>query len=44
MQDDLLDKINILGYIPVGLGPNNFSDQWLTDATGDNISQKNAFY
>jgi len=44
MQDDLLDKIKILGYIPVGLGNNNFSDQWLRDTTGNNISKKNAFY
>ena len=33
-----------LKYIPVGLGKNNFSDGWLKDNTGNNISIKNPYY
>ena len=32
-----------LNYIPVGLGKNNFSSEWLRDNTGDNISSKNPY-
>ena len=39
-----LNKIKELNYIPVGLGENSFSDEWLQDKTGKNISKKNMFY
>ena len=36
--------INNLGYTPVGLGENDFSKEWFTDKSGDNISKKNRYY
>ena len=33
-----------LGYIPVGLGKEIFSDGWLRDNQGENISNKNEYY
>jgi hypothetical protein len=36
--------IKKLGYIPVGLGNNFFSEEWLTDKTKENIASKNQFY
>ena len=39
-----LDLIVRLGYIPVGLGNSNFSDKWLKDSAGINISHKNKWY
>jgi hypothetical protein len=39
-----LDLIDGLGYIPVGLGNSNFSDKWLKDSVGINISHKNKWY
>ena len=36
--------IKDLGYIPVGLGKDFFSYEWLRDNRGENISQKNEFY
>ena len=44
LNNELLKKIKDLNYIPVGLGNDNFSDSWLRDNTGENISQKNNFY
>ena len=44
LHDDLLNKVNQLGYAPVGLGVNNFSSDWLTDLGGENISHKNIYY
>ena len=44
LDDFLLDKVKKLNYIPVGLGEKYFSDQWLRDNTGENISNKNSFY
>jgi len=38
------DKINRLNYIPVGLGKNIISKNFITDLNGDNISAKNPFY
>ena len=38
------DKIKSLGYIPVGLGENNFDTRWLRDNTDDHISKKNKYY
>ena len=37
----LIKKLN---YIPVGLGKNNFDNNWLKDDTKENISFKNPFY
>jgi len=39
-----LTKIKALNYIPVGLGKDNFSNEWLRDNTNENISDKNRFY
>ena len=39
-----LTDIKSLKYIPVGLGKNNFSSDWLRDNTGNHISDKNPFY
>ena len=37
-------KIKALNYIPVGLGKDNFSNEWLRDNTKENISYKNKYY
>jgi len=37
-------KIIDMDYIPVGLGRDKFSDGWLLDKIGENISNKNEFY
>ena len=39
-----LELIKKLGYIPVGLGKNDFNKLWMRDNTGKNISEKNKFY
>ena len=39
-----LNKIKKLNYIPVGLGIDEFNEQWTRDNTGMNISYKNKFY
>ena len=44
LHDELINKIKELKYIPVGLGNNNFSDEWLLDKKGKNISNKNSYY
>ena len=36
--------IKKLGYVPVGLGNDKFSKEWLRDNTLDNISHKNKYY
>ncbi len=36
--------IKSLGYLPVGLKNNDFSEKWLRDNTLDNISKKNPYY
>ena len=36
--------IKNLSYVPVGLGEKKFSDDCLSDKTGQNISNKNSFY
>lgn len=38
------EKIKYLGYIPVGLGEETFSEKFITDKNGKNISNKNSFY
>ena len=37
-------RIIDLNYIPVGLGTKKFSNNFLSDKTGDNISEKNSYY
>lgn len=44
LHNEDLSKIQSLNYIPVGLGKNNFSKEWLRDNTGENISSKNNSY
>ena len=44
IDNNLLNKISNLGYLPVGLGDTNFSDGWITDKAGENIANKNKFY
>ena len=41
LHKNLIDK---LGYTPVGLGSNIFSESWLSDKSENNISLKNQFY
>ena len=44
LYDEDYDKINMLNYIPVGLGREKFNSKWMRDNTGKNISEKNSFY
>ncbi len=44
MDSSHLDFIKKVNYVPVGLGEDSFSKEWLSDKTGDNISEKNKFY
>ena len=44
LQPNHLKIIKEFNYIPVGLGDNNFSTEWLRDNTGENISHKNKYY
>ena len=44
MRPSDLNLIEKLGYIPVGLGNENFSENFFRDNTLDNISEKNRFY
>lgn len=44
INNDLLEVVKKLDYIPVGLGSDNFSKEWLTDDTQNNISFKNKYY
>ena len=39
-----LKFIKSLNYIPVGVGEKNFSEEWMTDNKGKNISKKNKNY
>ncbi len=39
-----LKNLKELDYIPVGLGKNDFSSEWIRDNTGENISYKNSYY
>ena len=39
-----LDTIKSFNYIPVGLGSDNFSKEWVRDNIGENISHKNKNY
>ena len=44
LHNQLLDKVKLLNYIPVGLGDNQFDAEWIKDNLGDNISEKNKYY
>ena len=44
MDSRHLDKIRSFNYIPVGLGNDSFSKDWIKDDTGENISYKNKYY
>ena len=44
LNNDNLETIKSLNYIPVGLKSDNFSDEWLRDNTNENISEKNSYY
>ena len=44
LHDNLLDKVKKLQYVPVGVGSEKFSKDWLLDSTSENISTKNKFY
>jgi hypothetical protein len=44
LHEHHLINIKKLNYIPVGLGKNNFSTDWVRDNTDDNISVKNPYY
>ena len=44
MEPSHYNFIKELGYIPVGLGENKFSNDWMQDNTGKNISNKNKNY
>ena len=44
MEPKHLDLIKSFNYIPVGLGKNIFSEDWVTDNNGNNISHKNKYY
>ena len=44
IKKNILNFIRDLNYIPVGVGNENFSSEWLMDNTGDNIANKNRFY
>jgi hypothetical protein len=44
IHNQLLDKVKLLNYIPVGLGDDKFDVGWIKDNYGDNISEKNKFY
>ncbi len=44
MEPKHLKFIKSLNYIPVGVGEKNFSEEWMTDNKGKNISKKNKNY
>ena len=44
LNNEDFEKIKTLGYEPVGLGDKYFSDNWIRDNEGENISYKNKYY
>ena len=44
IHNEILPKVKKLNYIPVGLGDDDFNDEWIRDNSGDHISEKNKFY
>lgn len=44
LHEHHLENLKKIDYIPVGLGPNKFSKEWIRDNTKTNISSKNPYY
>ena len=44
LHNKVFPIIKKLNYVPVGLGNDNFSNEWLRDCTLENISSKNKYY
>ena len=44
LHNKALPIIKKLGYVPVGVGSDKFSEEWLKDNTLENISFKNKYY
>ena len=44
LEDNYLNKVKDLGYIPVGLGKNNFSSGWLRDNQGKILLKKSLLW
>jgi len=44
LHNRTLPIVKKLGYVPVGVGNDKFSDEWLRDNTLENISFKNKYY
>jgi len=44
LNEHHLTNLKKLKYIPVGLGSQNFSSEWIRDNNGKNISDKNPYY
>ena len=44
LDNDYLDIVKKLNYIPVGLKNKNFSKEWMLDSNEINISEKNPYY
>ncbi len=44
LREKNYETVKKLGYIPVGLGNEEFSSKWLRDNQGENISKKNPYY
>ena len=44
LHNRTLPIIKKLDYIPVGVGSDKFSEEWLKDNTLENISSKNKYY
>ncbi|OUW67498.1 MAG: hypothetical protein CBD62_03270 [Candidatus Pelagibacter sp. TMED202] len=44
LNPDHLKLIKKINYTPVGLGEANFSEEWMSDKNGNNISSKNQNY
>ena len=44
LNPDHLKLIKKINYTPVGLGDANFSEEWMSDKNGKNISNKNQNY
>ena len=44
LHNRTLPIVKKLGYVPVGVGNDKFSDEWLRDNTLENIFFKNKYY
>ena len=44
LHNRVLPEIKKVDYVPVGLGNDNYSKEWLKDNTLENISYKNKYY